>query len=44
MVAVLLLIPVAVIMTGAVIAALLGFLVKKDVDSSFEGTEHLELS
>jgi len=44
MVAVLLLIPVAVIMTGAVIAGLLGFFVKKDVDGSFEGTEYLELS
>ena len=44
MVAVLLLIPVAVIMTGAVIAGLLGFFVKKDVDSSYEGSEYLELS
>jgi hypothetical protein len=43
MVAVLLLIPIAVIMTGAVVAGLLGFFVKKDVDSSYEGTEYLEL-
>ena len=43
MVAVLLLIPVAVIMTGALVAGLLGYFVKKDVDSSFEGSEYLEL-
>jgi hypothetical protein len=43
MIAVLLLMPIAVIMTGAVVAGLLGFFVKKDVESSFEGSEYLEL-
>ena len=42
-VVVLLLIPVAVIMTGALAAAAIGWLVKDDVDGEYTGTEHLEL-
>jgi hypothetical protein len=42
-VVVLLLIPVAVIMTGALAAAAIGWLVKDDVDGEYAGTEHLEL-
>ena len=42
-VVVLLLIPVAVIMTGALAAAALGWLVKDDVDAEHAGTEYLEL-
>jgi hypothetical protein len=34
-------IPVAVLMTGAVAAALLGWLIKDDVDRSHEGSELL---
>ena len=41
---VLLLIPVAVMMTGALVAAILGFFLKKDVDARFEGTEYLDIS
>jgi hypothetical protein len=44
MVAVLLLIPVAVIMTLTVVAGLLGYFAQKDVDEAFEGSEYLELS
>lgn len=35
-------IPVGVIMSGGVVAALLGALVKSDVDRSHEGSELLE--
>jgi len=34
--------PVSVLMSGAVASALLGFLVKDDVDRSHEGSELLE--
>ncbi|CAN5794247.1 hypothetical protein BH10ACT1_BH10ACT1_35440 [soil metagenome] len=34
--------PVSVLMTGALASALLGFLVKDDVDRSHEGSELLE--
>lgn len=37
-------IPVGVLMSGAVAAAILGSFVKKDVDERFEGTEDLTLS
>ena len=37
-------VPVAVMMTGLVASALLGFVLKKDVDAQFEGHELLELS
>lgn len=36
-------IPVGVMMSGGVIAAILGALLKKDVDEQFEGTEHISL-
>lgn len=36
-------IPVGLMVTGAVIAAILGATLKKDVDEEFEGTEHLTL-
>jgi hypothetical protein len=41
---VLLAIPVAVFMIGAVLAAILGTVFTKDVAAEFEGTEYLELS
>lgn len=43
-VVVLLVIPVAVMMTGAIVASLLGYFLKKDVDDDFEGTEYIQLS
>lgn len=36
-------IPVSLMITGAVIAALLGGTLKKDIDEEYEGTEHLTL-
>ena len=42
-VVVLLLIPVALCITGALIAAALGWGVKDDVDAAYEGSEYLEL-
>lgn len=39
-----LVVPVAIIMTGLVASALLGFIVKKEVDVKNEGSELLELS
>jgi hypothetical protein len=36
-------IPVAVMLTGAAVAALLGWFVKDDVEDRFEGSEYLEL-
>ena len=41
---VLLLIPVVVAMSGAVLAAILGVALKRDRDAAFEGTEYLALS
>ncbi|MCX7619961.1 MAG: hypothetical protein N2037_03835 [Acidimicrobiales bacterium] len=37
-------IPVGVLMSGAVAAAILGTFIKNDVDKRFEGTEELALS
>jgi hypothetical protein len=37
-------IPVGIMMTGGVVAAILGATLKKDIDEEFEGTEHLTLS
>ena len=37
-------VPVMIIMTGLAAAALLGFVLKKDVDAQHEGSELLELS
>ena len=39
-----LVVPVSIIMTGLVASAALGFILKKDVDVSHEGTELLALS
>ncbi len=36
-------IPVSLMVTGAIIAALLGVTIKADVDEQFEGSELLEL-
>jgi hypothetical protein len=41
---VLLLIPVAVFMTGAVVAGILGHFLTSDVEAAFEGTEYVKLS
>jgi hypothetical protein len=35
-------IPVSVLMTGGIVAALLGWLIKDDVDRSHEGSELLQ--
>lgn len=40
----LIVIPVGLMMTGGVIAAIFGVTLKKDIDEEFEGTEHLSLS
>jgi hypothetical protein len=37
-------VPVAIMITGLLASALLGFILKKDVDAEFEGHELLELS
>ena len=37
-------VPVLIIMTGLVAAGLLGWIIKKDVDLTHEGSELLELS
>jgi uncharacterized BrkB/YihY/UPF0761 family membrane protein len=41
---VLLVIPVLVFMTGAVVAAVLGHFLKRDVEAEYEGTEYVGLS
>jgi hypothetical protein len=43
-VVVLLVLPVLVFMTGAVIAAVLGHFLKRDVEAEYEGTEYVGLS
>jgi uncharacterized BrkB/YihY/UPF0761 family membrane protein len=43
-VVVLLVIPVLVFMTGAVVAAVLGHFLKRDVEAEYEGTEYVGLS
>ena len=40
----LVLIPVGVMVSGGVLAGILGFFAKKDVDEEYEGTEYIELS
>lgn len=42
-VALLVVIPVGVLMSMGIVAAIFGTVVKKDVDSNFEGSEYLEL-
>jgi hypothetical protein len=42
-VAVLLLIPVAVFMTGGVVAAILGHFLTSDIEAEYEGTEYVTL-
>lgn len=42
--ALLVLIPVGVLVTGAMLGALLGMVTKKDSDLRYEGTEYLEIS
>ena len=37
-------IPVSVMMTGGAVAALIGYVLKKDVDEEYEGTEYIELA
>ncbi len=37
-------VPVGLMVTGAVIAAIFGVTLKKDIDEEFDGTEHLSLS
>jgi hypothetical protein len=44
MIVVLVLMPVGILMSGAVGSALLGWLVKSEVDTRYEGHELLELS
>jgi hypothetical protein len=43
-VAVLLLMPVAVFMTGAVVAAILGHFLTRDIEAEYEGTEYAKLA
>ena len=42
-VAVLLLMPVGMFVTGGIIASLLGYVLKKDIDAEYDGTEYLNL-
>jgi hypothetical protein len=44
LVALFVVIPVGVMMTGAVVAWLLGFSLKTDVEKDYEGTEYIELT
>ncbi len=37
-------IPVSVMMTGGIVAAILGYFIKEDVDEDYEGTEYIELA
>lgn len=37
-------IPVSVMMTGGILAGILGYFIKEDVDEDYEGTEYLELA
>ena len=37
-------IPVSVMMTGGILAGVLGYFIEDDVDQDFEGTEYLELA
>lgn len=37
-------VPVMIIMTGLLASAALGYVLKKDVDTTYEGSELLELS
>jgi hypothetical protein len=43
-VAVLLVFPIAVFVTGGVFAGILGLLIQKDVDPRYEGTEYVKLA
>jgi hypothetical protein len=43
-VAVLVLFPVALFLTGAIFAAVLGYVIQKDVDARYEGTEYVKLA
>jgi hypothetical protein len=40
---VLLLIPVALFMTGAVVAGVLGYFLRRDIEAEYEGTEYVKL-
>lgn len=42
--ALLIAIPVGVLITGGILAALLGEVTKRDTDARFEGTEYLDIS
>jgi hypothetical protein len=42
-VVILLLIPIAVILTGALGAAIIGHFVRDDIDTTYAGSEYLEL-
>jgi hypothetical protein len=44
MIAILVIFPALVIMTGAAGSAIIGSLLKRDRDEAYAGTEHLELS
>ena len=44
MIVILVLAPVVICMSGAVIAAILGYFLKADRDAAFEGTEQLDLA
>lgn len=37
-------IPVSVMMTGGILAGVLGYFIKEDVDEDYEGTEYIELA
>ena len=43
-IALVIVVPVAIIMSGGIASAALGFLLKRDVDQTHEGSELLELS
>lgn len=36
-------IPVAVMMTGAIVAGILGWLAKSDAETRYEGTEYIDM-
>lgn len=37
-------IPVSVMMSGGIVAGILGYFIKEDVDEGFAGTEYLDLA
>lgn len=44
MIVILVLMPVAIVMSGAVLAGIIGTVLHRDRDAAYEGTEHLAIA